>query len=184
VPIVFDGKTYMLFSGRRADYQWLVSGPEIRDLTELLVRFHLGLRLCVTSFDSGPLRLAREELEQGWRMVRHLAISPPINESLVIPQDGFDEWYIFESSPVIESDLEVFVNYGAFTLASPETLNESECNAEKAYLDWLPQAQERFWVQVQQLQPMTFVASGDYDIVVSRANLFFETVRAASVPSC
>jgi hypothetical protein len=168
--------------GQKSEYQWLVSQPEIRQLDEIVARFHLGLRLCVTSFDSGPLRLTKEEFEQGWTTQRGIVVSPPIEESLVIPHDQYDEWYVFENSHFFESDIEVFVNYGAFTLVPPiESFTDIDPTLGKSSIEWLVLAQERFWAQLQRLHPMTFVACGDNDIVVSRDNSFFEAVRGRVV---
>lgn len=171
----------MVHTGQQGEYRWLVSGPEIGDLADIVVRFHLGLRLCITAFDSGPLRLTKEELEQGWSTNRSVAISPPIVESVVIPHDQYDEWYVLENAPYFESDIEVFVNYVPFTLVPPtETHKTFDPTWEKCGLESLALAQERFWNQLQRLHPRTFVASGDNDVVVSRDYRFIEAVRAVT----
>ena len=171
----------MLHAGQQHAYQWLVSGAQIRDLAAIVVRFHRGLRLCITAFDSGPLRLTTEELDQGWSAQRGVAISPPIEDSLAIPHDQYDEWYVLDDPTPLECDIEVFVNYGAFTLLPPaETYKTYDPTWEKSGLEWLALAQDRFWDQLQQIQPRTFVASGDNDVVVSRDYGFIEAVRSAA----
>jgi hypothetical protein len=171
----------MLHTGQQGEYHWLVSGPEIWDLAAIVVRFHRGLRLCITAFDSGPLRLTSEELDQGWSAQRGVAISPRIEGSLAIPHDQYDEWYVLDDPKPLERDIEVFVNYGAFTLVPPaETYKTYHPTWEKSGLEWLALAQDRFWEQLQQIQPMTFVASGDNDVVVSRDNRFIESIRSAA----
>jgi hypothetical protein len=171
----------MLHTGQQGEYKWLVSGPEIWDLAAIVVRFHLGLRLGITAFDSGPLRLSSQELNQGWSAQRGVAISPPIEDSLVIPRDQYDEWYLVENPTLLESDIEVFVNYGAFSLVPPtETYKTCDPACEKSGLEWLTLAQQRFWAQLQRIQPRTFVASGGNDIVVSRDHGFIEAVRSAA----
>src|SRR5262249_19255326 len=103
----------------------------------------------------------------------------PIEESLVIHE--YDEWYVFEKAPHFESDIEVFVNYGDFTLVPPTEIYKTfDPTWEKCGLEWLGLAQERFWIQLQQIHPRTFVASGDNDVVVSRDYRFIEAVRAVT----
>src|SRR5216684_3592875 len=109
----------MVHTGQLGDYHWLASGCEIWTLPELVLRFHRGLRICITSFDSGSLVLTKEELEQGWTTHRGVSISPPVEATLAIPHDQYDEWYILENPPFPENDIEVFVNYGAFSLVAP-----------------------------------------------------------------
>ena len=171
----------MLQTGQQGEYHWLESGPEIWDLAAIVVRFHRGLRLCITAFDSGPLRLTSEELDQGWSAHCGVAVSPPIEDSLAIPHDQYDEWYVVDDPRPLERDIEVFVNYGAFTLVPPaDTYKTYDATWEKSGLEWLAQAQGRFWDQLQRIQPMTFVASGDNDVVASRNYRFIEAVRSAA----
>jgi len=173
----------MIHTGQHGEYQWLVSGSEIRGLADLVVRFHCGLRLCITAFDSGPLRLTREELEQGWTTQRAVAVSPPVDESLAIPHDQYDEWYLLENPSFAENDLEVFVNYGAFTLAPPTELCKAfDPTWEKSAWEWLAPVQERFWLQLERLNPGTYVAVGDNDVIVSRNHRFIEAVHEAAAP--
>lgn len=61
----------MRFS-KHGDYQIVKWSPEdgtsIRDLLHRYPELVLGLYLVNTSFDSGPLTLSDDELEQGWSM--------------------------------------------------------------------------------------------------------------------
>jgi hypothetical protein len=171
----------MVHTGQHGEFDWLVSTDQTWDLAEIVVRFHLGLRLCITAFDSGPLRLTTEELEQGWTKQRDVAISPPIADLLEIPQDQYDEWYLLENSLVFGGNMEVFVNFGGFTLVpAKETATALDTTRNKHGLDWLKQIQERFWAQLLRIQPRTFAASGDYDVVVSRDKRFMAAVREAA----
>lgn len=170
----------MIQTGEHGEYRWLVSG-EVRPLTALVLQFHRGLRLWITSFDSGPLRLGDEEVAEGWTTKGEVAVSPPLTEGLAVPHDEFDEWYLLDR-PAFETDeIEVFVNFGRFTLVPPaETYQTFDPTWEKAGLDWLAPIQERFWRQLGRLKPETYVAMGDHDVVVSRNDRFIQSVREAA----
>jgi acetyl esterase/lipase len=173
----------MIHTGEYGEYRWLVSGSQIWPLSGLVLGSHRRLRLCITSFDSGPLRLADEEVAQGWTTQGDVAISPPVSEGLAVPHDQYDEWYLLDRPTIDTGDIEVFVNYGGFTLVPPaETYQTFDPTGEKARLDWLAPIQERFWRQLDRLKPETFVAMGDNDIVVSRNHRFIQNVREAAEP--
>jgi hypothetical protein len=160
----------MIRTGQRGDYSWLVSTTRIPAFTDLIIRSHLGLRLCISSFDSGPLRLTDDELAVGWTMQGTVAVSPSLNTVLEIPYDCFDEWYILNSPEVI-GDVKVFVNYVGFSLsASPGDFGDSA-----DLRSW-------FWEQLERIRPESYVAMGDNDIVVSRNRLLVQAVLAAAEP--
>jgi hypothetical protein len=171
----------MIHTGEHGEYRWLVSDSLILRLRPPVLRFHSGLRLCITSFDSGPLRLTEEEIILGWTTQGNVAISPPVTAGLAVPHDQYDEWYLLDHPAFDAGDFEVFVNYGGFTLVAPaETYQTFDRTWEKAGLDWLSPIQERFWRQLARLKPETYVAVGDKDIVVSRNHRFMESVREAA----
>src|SRR5262249_3240200 len=141
---------------------------QIWSLTDLVLRFHSNQRLCITSFDSGPLRPTEEEVARGWTTQGAVAISPPLIEGLPIPQEGYDEWYLLSNPRFDDNEIEVFVNYGRLTLLPPADIYRTfDPTWEKAGFDWLAPIQERLWSQLQQLKPVTYVAMGDNDVVVS-----------------
>ena len=171
----------MIYTGSHGEYSWLVSGSQIWSLTDLVLRFHRGLRLCITCFDSGPLRLVDEEIAQGWTTQGQVTISPPLIEGMSIPHDQYDEWYLLDTPRFEKPDIEVFVNYGGLTLVAPaETCKTFDPTWERMGLDWLAGVQERFWLQLERLQPASYVAVGDNDIVVSRNHRFVQSVREAA----
>ena len=172
----------MVHTGEHDEYHWLVSTSQIWPLTDLMLRFNGGLHVCITSFDSGPIRLSQEEISQGWSMQGKVAISPPIIDSLTIPHDQYDEWYILAQPAFDEIEIEVFVNYGAFTVVSlAETCKTFDPSWEKNGLDWLAPIQERFWSQLQIIKPEIYIGMGDNDVVVSRNRDFIQSVRDADV---
>jgi hypothetical protein len=169
------------FTGICGDYSWLVSGREFASLPDLVRQHHLGSRLCISSFDSGPLTPSDDETRIGWTLSGKLMISPPLTESLEIPYDQYDEWWIFESEPHLGDDLEVFINYGMFTLVHPEvTYRSFDPTWEKRGLDYLVPIQERFWQQIERLNPVSYVGMGNNDVVVSRNHSFVEAATNAA----
>ena len=54
-------------------------------------RLHPGARLCITSYDSHPLRPDPEEEARGWTTTGKFMISPPVAEGLEILYDQYDE---------------------------------------------------------------------------------------------
>ncbi len=106
-------------------------------------------------------------------------VSPPLAEELDIPHDGYDEWYLLDEPPSSEWQPEVFVNYGSFTLVSTEELYKSydptwDCHG----LEWLDPIQERFWEQLERVNPVSYIAIGGYDVVVSQRREFIERLQA------
>src|SRR5262249_10561016 len=76
----------MVHTGKCRGYDWLVSEAQISGLDDLVRRFHPGLFLCVTAFDSGPMRLGDDDISRGWSAKGDVMISPPLNESIDLPQ--------------------------------------------------------------------------------------------------
>lgn len=150
----------MKFTGKRGDYFWVEWRDDfLSDLLSAFPQLVLGKYLVNTSFDSGSLTLAPEEIEQGWRKHNKLALSPPISDVAYIPKDQYDEWYVF-TSPATFENYEVFVNYGGFSLESSD----------------FAEFQERFWRQLERLVPETFLAEGDNLICVTRNEPFYNQV--------
>jgi hypothetical protein len=158
----------MVQTGQHGEFHWLVSAAQIWALTDLVVRFHRGLRLCITCFDSGPIRLSHEELAAGWSARGEVAVSPTLDVAVEIPHDQYEEWYLL-SDPAAVSGAEVFVNYGGFSLAAPAV-----------GLDCMAPIQDRFWAQLGRVRPESYVAIGDNDVIVSRDSQFIEAVQAAA----
>jgi hypothetical protein len=173
----------MIHQGQHDRFEWLVMNDCPR-LVELTLQHHARLRLCISSFDSGQISPDEEEAAAGWTSSGSIMVSPPITESLDVPYDGYDEWYLLEQLPCNDWRPEVFVNYGGFTLRQiDEILNEYDPTWERNGRDWLPAMQERFWNQIDSVNPVTYVGMGDFDIVVSRRSEFIEEVRRASFES-
>src|SRR5258708_2530582 len=135
----------------------------------------------ISSCDSGPLRPMADEVARGWTSQGIVAISPPLIDGLPIPNDQYDEWYLVDNATFDKCEIEVFVNCGRFTLVAPADIYKTfDPTWEKRGLDYLAPIQERFWLQMQQLKPETYVAMGDNEVIVSRNQQFIEAVNEAT----
>jgi hypothetical protein len=165
----------MFHTGNQSGYYWLASRKEIRQLPNLSREAHQGLHVGITSFDSGPLSPVPEEEELGWTMQARVMVSPPLTNNVDIPYDNHDEWYFVERPCFDQHSIEIFVNFCGFTLAPP---TELDATADREWIDFLNRLQERFWEQLERVRPVTYVAMGEFDIVVSQKRDFVDRVRA------
>ena len=164
--------------GKKQNYHWLVASEEIRGAIDLVIEHHQQQYLHITSFDSGPLKLTREELELGWNQESSVSLSPRLHNELAIPHDQYDEYYLSRDKLEFPSNLEVFVNYGAFTLAHPDELTKNDDPTwERKRFDFLYPFQDRFWQQLNIIEPESYVAIGDHDIFVSKNESFIKAIH-------
>jgi hypothetical protein len=171
----------MVQSGQHGRFHWLVAPSSLPSLVAATVRFHPGSRLCITAFDSGPIRPSPEEEASGWVTRASVMVSPPLDEGLDIPLDQYDEWYLLDEPPPHEWQPEVFVNFGGFTLVAIEEIYKTyDPTWDRHGLDYLVPIQERFWAQMEQVDPISYIAMGDQDVVVSKRREFIEQLRAGA----
>jgi hypothetical protein len=162
------------FYGIRQEYRWYQAADLcLGDVLAKVPGLVLDRFVVVTSFDSGALRLTESERGRGWRTVGSMAISPRIKDLSTLPHDEYDEWYVYEDPPILGAP-EVFVNYGGFSLRQPELQVEQvdatwDQSSSRQRLDWLRAAQDRFWRQIDELRPETYLADGDTLICVTRS---------------
>ncbi len=156
-------------TGVENEYHWLVSNEEIPSLDKIIIQYHSGYTFYLATFDSGPLTPSPEELALGWKVDGEIMVSPPLSNSVIIPHEQYDEWYLSEGILKFPEDLERFVNYGGFRLHEEnETSKMANSTWERSRGDDMRPLQDKFWKQLKQIDPVTFVAVGDNDIVVSK----------------
>lgn len=168
----------MMQSGQHGHFYWLVAPSLPPSLESATLGCHPGAYLCITSYDSGPIRPSPEEQAVGWMSRGKVMISPPLVEGLDIPYDQYDEWYLLAENPPPGWEPEVFVNYEGFTLVPTEEINEAyDPTWGRVGLDGLASIQERFWSQLEHIDPISYIAMGDRDVVVSKRPEFIERLR-------
>jgi hypothetical protein len=168
-------------SGAHGKWMWIVVRQLIRDLPTLTQKHHCGQRLCITAFDSGPINPSDEEQALGWTLMDDIMVSPPLTSQLDIPCDTHDEWYVFRKLPDSFNLAERYVNYFGFTLANPRELSETQDPTwDRTNFDWLIPIQERFWADIERLNPSSYVCSGDAEIVVTQDTTFAARILEAA----
>ena len=143
-------------TGNWCGFRWFQArNLSLGDLVEAVPNLVRERFVVVTSLDSGPLRLTDDELAEGWRQVGSLTVSPKSPAPWSLPRGGWDEWYVFEGAPPAHAP-EVFVNYSGFSLR-PAPGNEGQQSAVG-----------RFWGQLAEWWPESYLAEGDNLICVTR----------------
>jgi len=80
--------------------------------------------------------------------------SPPLSAEVTIPYEQYDEWYLSKEKLNFPVGFDRFVNYGGFNVA-PDS-------------EFEPDIQDKFWKQLVIINPETYIAIGDNDIVISK----------------
>lgn len=177
-----------LYQGKQGDYFWLGRTVDMRDTSRPLAHI---LKACpevvldnfvvVTALDSGPLRLSGQQFSEGWRQEDKLAISPKITGTQELSFVWFDEWYIFDEQPAIPTDVEVFVNYGTFSLGDPRpTVATMYIGTDAEKLARLNEGalkiREKFWEQIGRIKPKSYMANGNSFTFITREPDLFNRV--------
>jgi hypothetical protein len=144
-------------TGEWCNFRWFQSRDlSIGRLVEAVPDLVRDRFVVVTSFDSGPLRLTPDDIAAGWRQSGSYAVSPKSPGTESLPLGEWEECFVFKELPPVRSP-EVFINYGGFSLR-PDPRNE-----------WQQATLERFWGQVAEWSPESYLAEGDNLICVTRA---------------
>lgn len=169
-----------VFSGTYEDWSWVVAREMIRELSALTRENHSGQRLCITAFDSGPIRPGPQEVRIGWTVIGDVMVSPPLSPQVEIPVGEYDEWYLFPELPSALELPDPYVNYLGFNLADPYAPAASQDPTwDRTNYDWLTPLQTQFWSDMKRVNPSSYISSGDADIVVSRNPAFAKCVLEA-----
>ncbi len=159
-----------MITGSRGLYRWIVWESQfLCDLVSAVPNIVRGKHVVITSFDSGRFLPSKEMIDKGWSVKLGLAYSPRIQHRVDLPFHPFDEWYVFPTLTRIGYP-EVFVNYSGFRLRYGETAIERQAMLE------------RFWRQLEVLQPESYLAEGDFLIFVTRNGGLYEDVLLWDFP--
>jgi hypothetical protein len=154
-------------------YSWFEwETATLAELVQACPRLIVGQRVVVAAYDSGPLELAEEETDRGWRREGAVAISPVISSATrEIPIGEYDEWWIFETLPTDLEAIEPVVNYSSFRLACREpdpTSNKTwDRQGAAAAHESREALRQRLWRSVERLSPKGVVIHGDRLTVIS-----------------
>jgi hypothetical protein len=156
--------------GYRDSYRWISSpNGNMWRLLEAVPDLVMGHVVAVTSFDHGALSPTESEGCAGWTANEGIAWSPEIARLEQLPLAGWDEWYVFDERSELR-ELEVFVNDAGFH-PDPSQPDTDATWCRRLFGEALRQQRERaesFWCQLQRLQPLAYLASGDTLTCVTR----------------
>jgi hypothetical protein len=173
--------------GAHGDYQWLsMVDCHISTLLRLCPDVVLDKYLAITAIDSGTLKLTDQERADGWwtddtakvftgtswsspeYSDGRVAYSPRLTSIHGLPNEthdeccgGFNEWYVFEQPPK-PAEMEVFVNWGGFSLYDPN-------------YQWCA---DRLWEQMARLASESYIAEGSVFTFATRNQSLFASVLA------
>ena len=179
-----------LDNGRHGSYLWLQRPLDSRDTSRPLGNLVkscpeaiLGRHVVVTSLDSGSLQLSDQQRTEGWQKSGRLAISPRISATVAVPYEWFDEWYVFDE-PKVPADIEVFVNYGTFSLGDPyPAMSTMYIGSDKSAVDRMVEGvlelRQRFWTQIERLQPLSYISNGHCFLFVTQEQEMYDRAIAS-----
>lgn len=179
-----------LHKGKQGHYFWLARALDMQNTSRPLIHLLdacpeivLDNFVVVTSLDSGALQLTTQQVSNGWTQAGKLTMSPRITDAKEIPFEWFDEWYIFDK-PTVPTDVEVFVNYGTFSLGDPRPAVSTmyigtDTERVAQLVEGALELQQKFWMQIERIKPKSYMANGNsFTFVTQDSGLFNKLVRA------
>ena len=162
----------MIKTGNHGEYTWFESSNSylsvlVDQMPDLVVEKYVA----ITAYDGDPLRLRGDEIREGWQQISNVALSPVIEQPFDVPQNQYDEWYVFPKL-IPFSFNESFINYGGFNL--DESVNDNpflpssykkQQNSGNAILK---QRQDRFWKQLEESGAETYLSENNKLLIVTR----------------
>ncbi len=148
----------MITNGKHENYYWLETFDPEFNVHKFLNDFKttiLDKIIIITSFDCGPLTLTDSELNNGWKYVNSNAMSPLIRTETEVPNDNYDEWYIFDSIPLTFNSDDNYVANDSFMLGGNNI-----------------DIQSAFWNNIRMNNPETYISCGNsFKIVTLKEEL-------------
>lgn len=169
-------------TGRVGAFNWMTVcalDQGLYGLLRIVPEIVVGHHVAITSFDSGPLKPSPEESQLGWQAMGEVLWTSLIADPDILPKGEFDEWYITNSVMDL-SNREVFVNYYGWRLSpidvDAEIQKDPRCNRLEleTRAAWHSQMLDRFWSQIQTVNPISYVAEGCFLNLVTKDPMVFE----------
>lgn len=169
----------MLTFGSQGIYEWLVTDDQFVDVL-ICPEIVVGKYVAITSIDSGVLALNDTEKVGGWKSRGKIAYSPKVEVVEKLPQDGWDEWYVFAT----EVDMGTS-HLGENIFEVPDEPGQVRVFVNYCFAPHLPKMSDLavlFWRQLEWIRPESYVADNDYLTFVSANKTLFAAVREAVRP--
>ncbi len=162
----------MIKTGNHGDFTWFESSNSyLSVLVDQMPNLLVDKYVAITAYDGDPLRLSGDEIRGGWQQISNVALSPVIEQPFDVPQNQFDEWYVFPKLAPFSFN-ESFINYGGFNLDDAVNDNpflpasyKKQQNAGNAILR---QRQDRFWKQLEHSGAETYLSENNKLLIVTR----------------
>ena len=165
--------------GEKFGYFWLVSTNVFCNLKEPTIKHHIGHQIYIASLDHRLYPLTEVQKARGWTTLNNIMISPALYRSIEISFD-FEhsvDWYISKKPLQFTKELEMYSECPGFTLAFPEYTYKDLVPTWEGLLHYLLPEQEKFWQQLKQIDPQTYLSHGDYDVILSKNREFMADVE-------
>ena len=171
----------MIKTGVHGDYSWFEStNSYLSVLVDQLSDLVIDKYVAITAYDGDPLRLRSEEIRDGWQQINNVALSPVVQKAYEIPQNQYDEWYVFPDLIPFTFN-ESFINYSGFNLIEGDNDNpflpasyKKQQNAGNAILK---QRQKRFWKQLEESGAETYLAENNKLLIVTRNSQLVDVLQ-------
>jgi len=162
----------MIKKGTHGVYTWFqVKNNYLTTLIDSIPELVVGKYVAIASYEGEHYKLRSGEIKSGWQQINDIALSPVVKQAGDLPNNQFDEWYIFSKLiPFIIK--ESFINYGGFSLSKRKMDNPFLPAAYKKQLTenstLADDRESRFWKQIELVEPETYIAENEKLIVVTR----------------
>lgn len=167
----------VLATGSHGSYRWLVSEHRLGEFLEIYPAAIVGKFIAVNSFDSGPLALSDQERSAGWSSIHDIACSPRVQSVAGLPNDIYDEWYVFSDRPNLEN-----VHRFEGNIFDPPVKPGQLADFVSYHLSLHGETSgltDLFWRQMEWFCPESYVSDSDFLTFVSRDHALFASVLEA-----
>lgn len=173
-----------LNSGQYQDFYWIETNEiNLTDLVLKLPELFLGKYLIIISFDGGTYTIKNEELSSGWKYLNGMTYTEIITKRTLHRKlsDNHDQWVLLENNRIIDTMIN-FVNYTYFSLIDwDKEINyledEDDQNFIKRFEKERSKLRERFWEQINIINPLTFISDGSKLIFVTKDEKEIELIK-------
>lgn len=166
--------------GEKFGYFWLVSTNVLWKLKQPIIEHHIGHKIYIAKYEYAIDPPIDFQKAKGWTNYKGLLVSPPVNRLLEISFNFKNplDFYISKEPFQFPEGFIVYGDESSFTLGSPEYLYKDLVPTWEGIQHWLFPLQEKFWQDLQHINPETYLSHGiDYDVIVSKSRQFMADVE-------
>ncbi len=155
------------WTGNNDSYFWYEAEDlEFWKVVEAMPELVINNYVAINAFDGSPMKWTDEQLSKGFGYKNGIAVTPKLKNLRYleyIPSEFNDEWFL-RSTPFDNTPVDIFVNYGVFTLRQRNFESEEKA-MDKTWdvklieheIDNLAYLQEKFWAQMKRVDADKFM---------------------------